>query len=774
MGRMVKVFCAGQAQDQLARKIPVIERYDGFVVAEVPQKGLRQLSREYPVEDMTDLYTIRVGGRRIDTSRPRLDAKGKLRSHPAYKRVKPLSPGRHHHLVQFIGPIKREWLRAVKRVGGEPRAPYADFTYLVRADDKALRGIMALPFVRWAGHLPHEDRVAPSVSPRIGRRRRATSAPLPGGQALPGTYVVEFFGPEDLAKALAAVKKLGCKILDKEPKARILLVEARGGEAQRRKAIAGLAAIHGVREIREWSLARTCSDVAAAIMGAGITMGNRGLGLSGRGEYVGACDTGLDTGDPRNIHPDFAGRVAWIKSYRIPRFLAAAVRNPGADDGPADAYSGHGTHIAGCILGSGAVSRGLEGKGLAGPIRGLAYRARLVFQAVQQKIVWRDPGDLLEHGPYFLAGIPGSLKDLFSDAYRRRTRIHSNSWSGGDFGAYTQRCDQLDDFVWKHKDFCVLVSAGNDGMDRQGLGKIKFMSVRPPGTAKNCITVGACESRRPNFDTQTYAAWDPRVYRARRFRNDPMADNPAQVAPFSSRGPTLDGRLKPDVVAPGTFVLSTRSRMIAPTNDGWAAFPWSPLYFYLGGTSQATPLTAGAVALVREYLRTKKKIRHPTAALLKATIIAGTTRLPGYAPAGAGVDNHQGFGRVNLAAVLAPPKPASSEFVEVKPGLRTGEVHAIQVRMRSGRAPLRVVLAYSDYAGPSLVNNLNLIVTAPDGMKYIGNQSAGKRPKFDAKNNVEVVHVQKPAKGTWRIEVVGSNIPHEPQDFALVYTAHVW
>src|SRR3954470_7247353 len=104
---------------------------------------------------------------------------------------------------------------------------------------------------------------------------------------------------------------------------------------------------------------------------------------------------------------------------------------------------------------------------------------------------------------------------------------------------------------------------------------------------------------------------------------DPMANDPEQVAPFSSRGPTRDGRVKPDVVAPGTFVLSTRSRMIAANNTAWAPFPASKLYFYMGGTSMATPLVAGAVALLREYLRTKKQIAKPSGALLKAALIAG-------------------------------------------------------------------------------------------------------------------------------------------------------
>ena len=122
----------------------------------------------------------------------------------------------------------------------------------------------------------------------------------------------------------------------------------------------------------------------------------------------------------------------------------------------------------------------------------------------------------------------------------------------------------------------------------------------------------------------------------------------------------------------------------------------------------ATPLTAGAVALVREYLRKRKKITNPTAALLKATLIAGATRLAGYGPASAVVDTHQGYGSVNLDAVLAPSAPTNVRFNEGKPGLESGDIRAIQVKLKSGSAPLRVVLAYSDYPGVSLVNNLKI------------------------------------------------------------------
>lgn len=769
MDRMLKVFCSGADQDRVAERYRVVERYDGFVLAQVARAQAAALAREYATEDITDLYRIRSGTREIDTSRPRLDSKGKLHAHAAYRGARPLSRGRHHHLVQFVGPIKQEWLKAVEKAGGEVRAPYADFTSVVRADEPALAKIAALPFVRWVGHLPHADRVAPSVLRGLRRKPGDVSSALPRTKVLPGVYTVEFFGADDLKKGANAAHRLGFKELSRDAGAKVLIVEARGAEAQKRKAIAALSAVHGVRAIRERTLKRTSNDVAAAIMQTAASTANAGLGLSGRGERVGVCDTGLDTGDPATIHPDFAKRVVSITSYPITADLAQYIKNPGGDDGPADLDSGHGTHVAGSILGNGTASTGVAG--LAKPIRGLGYRAKLVFQAVEQEVKWKNPADLKAYGRYLLAGIPNDLAVLFADAYKKGVRIHSNSWGGGDPGAYDEQCEQLDRYVWEHKHFCVLVAAGNDGTDKDGNGKINPMSVTSPGTAKNCITVGACENRRPGFKSETYGKWWPEDYPVAPFRNDPMANDPEQVVAFSSRGPTADNRVKPDVVAPGTFILSTRSTQIAANNHAWAAFPASKLYFYMGGTSMATPLTAGAVAVVREYLRKKQKIKSPTAALLKACLIAGATRLPGAGPAGAILDNSQGFGRVNVDAVLAPPGSLAARFVEVKPGLRTGQVSTMQLSVKSGASPLRIVLVYSDYPGPSLVNNLNLLVTAPDKKRFVGNHPTPGATAVDTRNNAEAVHVQKPAPGVWKIDVVGSNVPQGPQDFALICIA---
>ena len=88
------------------------------------------------------------------------------------------------------------------------------------------------------------------------------------------------------------------------------------------------------------------------------------------------------------------------------------------------------------------------------------------------------------------------------------------------------------------------------------------------------------------------------------------------------------------------------------------------------------------------------------------------------------------------------------------------------------RGPLRIALAWSDAPGPTIVNNLNLIVTGPKGHKFVGNQRRNGPPTLDGTNNVELVHVEKPAAGVWTVDVVGSNVARGPQDFALVSIGH--
>jgi serine protease AprX len=765
MSRVLKVFGSTEERKQLAAQHKPLADYDAFTLFEVPDQAVKRLARKHLVEDITPQYQLPIGEIVADTRQPRITARGVVQPHRAYKGIKSPGPGRHHYIVQFVGPIKKAWLTKVKKAGGEPRAPYQGFAYVVRMDKKALAAVAALPEVRWVGHLPPRARVAPATRRRTegGRRAKAVETLVPRTRIRRGVYTVQFFGPEDLSKGLSAVKKLGFKVLDRPHDARILIVESQKPEASREAQLDRLAAVHGVREIRERSIKRTSNDVSAGLIGAPAVMGP-GFNLSGNGETICVCDTGLDTGDPATIHPDFKDRIEGIRSFPITPDFATFINNPGANDGPSDKDSGHGTHVAGSVLGDGKSSVGLPG--LVGRVRGLSHKARLVFQAIEQELDWKDPADEEEFGRFLLAGIPADLTVLLQDAYTRGARIHSNSWNGGDPGAYDAQCEQLDRFVWQHKDMCVLVAAGNDGTDSDGDGAINPMSVTSPSTAKNCITVGASENQRPEFDGETYGVWWPDDYPVAPFKNADMADNPGHIVAFSSRGPTADGRFKPEVLAPGTFVLSARSTRIALNNTAWAAYPHSRLYFHMGGTSMATPLAAGAVGLLRQHVRKKQVAAGPTAALLKAALIASTVRLPSPGPKRL-VDNHQGYGLINLGSALKPSQSRKLRMQNVRPGLRTGEEWHRTLTL-SGSAPLRVVLAYSDFPGPALVNNLNLLVTAPNGTRFVGNQARAGSVTLDSASNVEMVDVSSAAAGQWRIDVVGSNVPEGPQEFALV------
>jgi hypothetical protein len=206
--------------------------------------------------------------------------------------------------------------------------------------------------------------------------------------------------------------------------------------------------------------------------------------------------------------------------------------------------------------------------------------------------------------------------------------------------------------------------------------------------------------------------------------------------------------------------------MLAPNNFAWAPYPPNKKrYFHMGGTSMATPLTSGAVALLREFLRKKLGVAKPSAALVKALLVAGAERLPGTAPARTLADNHQGFGRVNL------DRSVRRTLVTVHgAGLKTGQQSAIAIKVPAGKKTLRIALCYTDYPGPKLVNNLNLIVTDPSGKRYVGNQSGSSGSgtlTLDATNNTEVSEVPKAAAGTCTASVVASNVSKGPQDFAL-------
>jgi len=361
--------------------------------------------------------------------------------------------------------------------------------------------------------------------------------------------------------------------------------------------------------------------------------------------------------------------------------------------------NGHGTHVTGSVAGDGSESGGLY--------QGMAPDADIIFQGIGD-----DEGS---NSLYF-----NNLTEIFLDAYNGGARIHSNSWGDSVDGAYTALSHETDLFAWNNKDFVILFAAGNSGPNGN--------TINSPGTSKNAITVGASESSRFSGNINT-------------------------IANFSSRGATDDGRIKPDVVAPGTSIISTRSS-VAPNDRLWGDY--NSYYTYSGGTSMATPITAGTAALVRQYFVYNESIS-PSAALIKATLINGAANM-GLST------NNQGWGRVDIEKSLFPTSPRKMHYYD-SISLTTSESWNITYRIVNNSEPLRITIVWTDYpsatfVGKTLVNDLDLNVTGPDG-SYLVNDG-------DSINNVEQVEIMSPTIGLYTITINGTNVPYGPQPFAIV------
>ncbi len=232
-----------------------------------------------------------------------------------------------------------------------------------------------------------------------------------------------------------------------------------------------------------------------------------------------------------------------------------------------DDYAGHGTHVASIIAGTGAASGGKE--------KGVAPGARLHVG----KVLDNSGGGNIS---YALAGMEWAALD-------QHAKIINMSLGTDQPSDGTDPISQAIDRLSAQTGALFVVAAGNVG----GPG-----TVGAPGTATSALTVGAVDS----------------------------ADS---LASFSSRGPRIDGALKPEITAPGVDILAANSRF---TGNGQGA------YQSMSGTSMATPHVAGAAALLAAA--------HPdlSGAQLKDLLASSSRQTPAYDAFEAG------SGRLDVAA----------------------------------------------------------------------------------------------------------------------------
>lgn len=225
----------------------------------------------------------------------------------------------------------------------------------------------------------------------------------------------------------------------------------------------------------------------------------------------------------------------------------------------------------------------------------------------------------------------------------------------------------------------------------------------------------------------------------------------------SSKGPVQDGRIKPDLVAPGTGIYSTM-----PNNA----------YEGASGTSMAAPAVTGGAALLYQRYRQLHDQQNPKSALVKALLLNGASDKGLVGP-----DFSYGFGLMNLFRSVM-----MIEKVHYVNGTLTHQAsNEFQITVPSGTALVKAMLYWNDVAASplagskSLVNNLDLEGAGPDGSRLFplvpnpatpGTQAVAN---VDSVNNAEQIVITNPVAGTYSLKVKGTKVPSGPQEYFLVY-----
>ncbi len=424
-------------------------------------------------------------------------------------------------------------------------------------------------------------------------------------------------------------------------------------------------------------------------------------GLSGGGVTV----LVFDAGTARATHVDFQGRL-WV--------------------GDSSGLDFHATHVAGTI----------GGGGVANPVyRGMAPGVALLsygFQVVGGGGLYTNPGDL--ESDYRLAIGDGAVIANNSIGANVELNGLDCAWQG-DYSV----TDALVDAIVRGSlgvPFRVVWAGGNERSgnrcDVEGFGD--YYSISPPSGAKNQITVGAVHS------------------------------NSGAMTSFSSWGPTDDGRLKPDLCAPGCQTGGDGGITSCNSTSDTA-------YRSLCGTSQAAPVVCGLSALLIEDYQAQ----YPGVPLLRNSTIKALLLHTAEDLGNAGPDYMYGYGLARIQPAVDLLRAGG--FCEA--AVDQGGVYSRVVSVAPGTSVLRVTLAWDDVTGtpnvvPALVNDLDLRVFGPDGGRYypwtldpMAPAASAVRTAEDHLNNVEQVQVENPAAGEWTIEVYGFSVPQGPQVFSL-------
>jgi subtilisin family serine protease len=387
-------------------------------------------------------------------------------------------------------------------------------------------------------------------------------------------------------------------------------------------------------------------------------------------------------------------------------------------------YGFHGTHCAATAAGD---------AGDTTDTRGVAYGARIVFNT------WPST-DTASHYQHYLLH------------YQQGACVHSNSWGTDSTRAYDTGCVGIDSFQYDHDDN-LLIFAVTDGNFTPNF------QVTNPENAKNSLAVTA-SGEYPSESSRCMCCTSP-------------------PEPVGGVGPTMDGRRKPEVAAPGCNIVSAYG-------DGGC------LVATASGTSMACPAVAGTAALIRQYftsgyypsgVATPGNAFIPSGPLIKAMLVNSAVDMTGVTGFPSDIE---GWGRIqadNAVYFDGQRKLLISDVRNASTNaLQTGQTVHVSFWAENCNLPLKITLAYHDYpalanAALAPVNNLDLVVTSPNGQIYYGNNFVGgvsvPGGSPDPLNNLEQVLIPSAMAGHWDVAIVGAAVNNGPQGYAVVITGAV-
>jgi subtilisin family serine protease len=729
----------------LAEGGEVIEDYGAFSLISAPAAVVNTMSADEnsaaAVRDDMNVIYLRAGA--FDTTDGEPVSPASLgEPEPAAEQL---------YLVQMVGPVKQEWLDALGQ-SAEIISYVPNNAYLVRADAAGLERINNLKsarkgFVQWAGGFKPGYKIAPELSLSSDREVTVTVqlAAARGTRGEAGSGEVRRLASVSMGEVIG------------EPVEVLNYTNVRMRVHSSR--LAEIARQSDVVWIEPWVEPELLDEKQGLII-AGNFIGNqlsppgylawlRSKGITTTPDFVvDVADSGIDQGnlDPVVLHKDF------LNASGLSRVVYARLVSTPQVEGSSNDTGGHGT-INAAIVGGFNTNTSFPYVDAAGYSFGLGVHPFVKL------------GITKIFNPEFTTPNFVTMVDAM---YRDGARISSNSWGAYNNG-YTTDCQIYDSLVRDarrgeqgNQELTILFASGNRGAGG---------NLSTPSTAKNVITVGASENLRDGFDGCNVPPEG--------------GDDIQSIIKFSSSGPCDDGRLKPEIVAPGTHIQGARSQDPGFNGTGVCGpmdYPvGQSLYTWSSGTSHSTPAVAGAAALVRHFFLVSTG-KAPSPAMVKAYLTNSTSYMTGVLAGGNLPHVNQGWGLMNVGRAL--DNVARTLIDQDQVLAATGGVISVKGKVNDPTKPFRVTLAWTDAPGAALaspvVNDLDLQVTI-GGKTYFGNRflngTSIEGNVADKLNNIEGVWLPEGTTGDFEIRVVAANIAGDgvpgnsdttDQDFALV------